>query len=223
MAEITINAEVRKELGKRAKTVRTEGKVPGIYYGHGKQNIPIKMGTLTLQPLYKTSATHIINLKLDDGSEHKCILRDIQYDPVTEFPVHFDLFGLNENEELTIDIPVTVRGTPKGVKDGGILQHIIHRLRVSCLPRYIPDRIELDVESLEINRSIHVRDLTVPNVQILENENSTIVAVVPPTVVKEATPAVVPGTEGVEAATAEPEVIGKGKKPEEGAAEAEKK
>ena len=217
MSEIAVTAEVRKDIGKKAKQVFKQGKVPGIYYGHGQSNIPIAMAELTLRPLYKSSAASVINLKLDDGFTHTCILRDVQFDPITDRPVHFDLFGLNENEELTIELPVTVKGIAKGVRDGGILQHILHRLRISCLPKNIPDRIEINVESLEINKSIHVRDLSIPNVKVLENESSTVVAVVPPTVLKEAE--AVPGAVPAEAATAEPEVIGKGKKPEEGAEE----
>ncbi|MBM4160048.1 MAG: 50S ribosomal protein L25 [Ignavibacteria bacterium] len=217
MSEITITAEVRKELGKNAKKLLRAGKVPGIFYGHGQPNIPIALGELALRPLYKASAARIIDLNLDDGSRHMCILRDVQFDPVTDRPIHFDLFGLSENEELTIEVPVTVAGTAKGVKDGGILQHIMHRLRVSCLPKNIPDRIELNVESLEINRSIHVRDLSIPNVKILDNENSTVVAVVPPTILKEAEAA--PEAVPTEAAPAEPEVITKGKKVEEGVEE----
>src|SRR3990172_3431883 len=141
MSEIAVSAEVRKDLGKKAKRLLREGKVPGVYYGHGQSNIMIAMNELTLQPLYKSSAAKIINLTLDDGSAHTCILRDVQFDPVTDKAVHFDLFGLNENEELTIEVPVLVVGIPKGVRDGGILQHILHRLRISCLPKNIPDRL----------------------------------------------------------------------------------
>jgi large subunit ribosomal protein L25 len=218
MSELTISAEIRKALGKKVTSLRREGKVPGVYYGHGQENIPVTMSELTLRPLYKTSATHIINLKLDDGSVHTCILRDIQFDPLTDRPIHFDLFGIKADEELTIEVPVVLKGTPKGVKEGGTVQHVLHRLRVACLPRHIPDNIELDIESLEINRSIHVSEVTIPDVRILDNESSTIVAVVPPTVQKEPTPAELP-TEAV--APAEPEVIGKGKKTEEGEEEAE--
>jgi large subunit ribosomal protein L25 len=217
MSEIAVTAEIRKEVGKQAKQLLRVGKVPGIYYGHGQNNIPVSIEELTLQPLYRSSAANVINLTLDDGTKHACILREVQFDPVTDRPVHFDLFGLNENEELTIEVPVSVHGTAQGVRDGGILQHVLHRLRISCLPKNIPDRIELNVESLEINKSIHVRDLSIPNVKVLENESSTVVAVVPPTVLKEAE--AVPGAVAAEAAPAEPEVIAKGKKPEEGAEE----
>ena len=103
-------------------------------------------------------------------------------------------------------------GTPKGVKDGGTVQHVMHRLKVSCLPKFIPDHVEVNITELGINQSVHIRDIKVDNVKILESESSTIVAVVPPTILKEETPA-----DAAAATTlAEPEVIAKGKKPEEG-------
>jgi large subunit ribosomal protein L25 len=217
MSEIILTAEIRKNVGKRVRAIRKTGNVPGIYYGHGQQNIPVSLPAPTLLPLYSTSETHVINLKLDDGSSHLCVLRDVQLDPVTEKPVHFDLFGLNENETLTIEIPVKLTGgIPKGVREGGILQHILHKLKVSCLPKHIPEHIEINVEELSINHSVHVKDLTVANVTIMENATSTIVAVVPPVVVKEPEPAVVAAVPTAEA-PAEPEVISKGKKVEEGA------
>lgn len=215
MSEITISAEIRKAFGKKTKHLRAEGKVPGIYYGHGQKNIPVTLPELTLKPLYKTSATHVINLKLDDGTSHTCILRDIQFDPMSDRPVHFDLFGLNADEKLTIEVPVILKGTPQGVKDGGTLQHVMHRLKVTCLPKFIPDHVEVNVEHLKINTSIHVRDITIPDVVIAENENNTVAAVVPPTILKEPEPTAVPGA--VPETPAEPEVIGKGKKTEEGA------
>jgi large subunit ribosomal protein L25 len=210
MAEITLNGEVRKLVGKRAKTLRKEGKVPGIFYIHGEDNITIAVPEAALRPLIYTSEAHIINLKLDSGIEHSCILRDIQFDPITDRPIHFDLQGVRAEENLTVEIPVILVGTPKGVKDGGTMQRVLHRLRVECLPRYIPEHIEVNVENLGINESVHVKDIKVENVTILENENSTVVAVVPPTVLKEEVPAAAP----VEEVT-EPEVIGKGKKEEE--------
>ena len=213
MSEITLTASVRKEIGKKAHTLRYKGEVPGIFYGHGKSNIAVTVAEKMLKPLYRTSATNIINLKLDDGSAHKCILKDIDFDPLTDKPIHFDLFGLNENEALTIDIPVVLTGgTPQGVKEGGILQHMMHKMKVSCLPKDIPDHIEIDVATLGINKSIHVADIKVANVTVMENPKTAVVAVVPPVVEK--APEVVAAEAAV--APAEPEVIGKGKKPEEG-------
>jgi large subunit ribosomal protein L25 len=220
MREITLEAAVRTKRKKGTRSLRREGKVPGVYYIHGEENIAIEVPEKSLQPLYRTAETHIITLKLNAGGEKSCILRDIQFDAVTETPLHFDLQGLREDEEINVEVPVVVTGgTPVGVRDGGILQLLMHRLKISCLPKFIPEHVEVNVLELKMNSFIHVRDLKLENVTLLDPESSSIVGVVPPTVEKE----VAPGTPAVEE-TLEPEVIAKGKKPEEGAeGEAEKK
>jgi large subunit ribosomal protein L25 len=190
-----------------------------VFYIHGEKNISISVLEKSLKPLIYTSETHVINLQLNQGGEKSCILRDIQFDPITDRPVHIDLQGLRADEKINIEVPIVVTGgTPVGVRDGGVLQHVAHRLKISCLPKDIPEHIEINAENLKINNFIHVRDLKIDNVTILENEANTIIGIVPPTIEKEAT-----ATPTAEAAT-EPEVITKGKKPEEGAeAEGEKK
>ena len=213
MSEVVLNAEERTISGKKSKRVRREGKIPGVYYAHGEKNIPIQVQSLSLNPLIYTSEARVIDLRLKDDSR-KAILRDVQFDPITDRPIHFDLQGLREDEEITLDIPVVLTGgTPVGVRDGGLLQHIMHRVRVSCLPKNIPGNIEVNVSGLAMNRSIHVSELSVANVTIMENPDDSVVAVVPPTVHKEAEAA---PTEAAEAPK-EPEVVGKGKKVEEGA------
>ena len=212
MSEIVLDAELRGTVGKHAKYSRSKGMVPGVFYSRGEQNISLEVAAVALAPLIYTSETHIIDLRLNNGPAKKCILRDVQFDPVSDRPIHFDLQGLKENEKLTIEVPIVLTGgIPKGVKDGGMIQHMIHKLRVSCLPKDIPAKVEIDISQLEINHSVHVREIQLQNATILDNLDSPIVGVVPPTVVKEAEVAPV-----VEAAAAEPEVIGKGKKPEEG-------
>ncbi|HMK39133.1 MAG TPA: 50S ribosomal protein L25 [Bacteroidota bacterium] len=214
MSEFVLNAEIRELTGKRAKHARLAGMVPGVYYAREEKNLNIQVPKPGLDPLVFTSETHVIDLRLKDGSSHKCILRDVQFDPVTDIPVHFDLQGLKENERLTIEVPVVITGgIPLGVREGGMVQHILHRLRISCLPKDIPEKVEIDITELGINHSIHVRDLKIPNVTLLENADSAVVGVLPPTVVKEAEAAPV-----AEEAIKEPEVVGKGKKPEEGEA-----
>ncbi|HLP17628.1 MAG TPA: 50S ribosomal protein L25 [Bacteroidota bacterium] len=215
MSEIVLKAEVRKEVGSFANRVRFEGKVPGVFYAHGEENINLTVTAAAIKPLIYTSDTHIVNLQLDNGTSKTCILRDVQFHPLTDKAIHFDLQGVKEDEELAIEVPVVITGSPKGVKDGGTLQLVIHKLKVQCLPKYIPENVKIDVSDLGINESVHVRDLPLPNVTVLENAASTVVAVVPPTVVKEAE-AGAPGAavEGA-AASAEPEVITKGKKPAE--------
>ncbi|MFA6456193.1 MAG: 50S ribosomal protein L25 [Bacteroidota bacterium] len=224
MSEVVLNATVRSEKGKAANRLRYDDKIPGVYYSRGEENINITATPLAMKPLIYTTNTHLISLKLDNGVSKTCILRDVQFDPITDRPVHFDLQGVKENEALTVQIPVILQGSPKGVKDGGTLQFIMHKVRVSCLPKFIPEHIELNVAELGMNDSIHVRDIKIENVTILDNESAAVVAVVPPTIIKEETPAV-PGAADATAAAAttapaEPEVIAKGKKPAEGEAAA---
>ena len=217
MREIALQAEIRTELGKRSRALRGAGKVPGVFYIHGGTNIPLAVSEKSLKPLIYTSEAHIVNLKLDNGESRNCILRDVQFDPVTDRPIHFDLQGLRSDEKIHIEVPIMVSGgTPIGVREGGVLQHIIHRLKISCLPKDIPERIEVNAEHLKINQFIHVRDLKIENVTVLENETNSIVGVVPPTIEKEPEPGTVAAEE-----IAEPEVIAKGKKVEEEGAETE--
>jgi large subunit ribosomal protein L25 len=214
MSEFVLNAEIRELTGKRAKHARIAGMVPGVFYGRQEKSLNIQVPAPGLDPLVFTSETHVIDLRLKDGTSRKCILRDVQFDPVSDRPVHFDLQGLKENEKLTLEIPVVLTGgIPQGVRDGGMVQHILHKLKISCLPKDIPERIEVDITELAINHSVHVRDLKIANVTVLESPDSAVVGVLPPTVVKEAEVAPV-----VEEGALEPEVVGKGKKPEEGEA-----
>ena len=211
MREMTLQAEIRTQTGKHTRVLRRDGKVPGIYYMHGEANVAVAVQEKALKPLIYTPETHLITLTLNNGDTKSCILRDIQFDPITERAIHIDLQGLREDEEIAIEIPVTVAGgTPVGVRDGGILHQFIRKIEIFCLPRNIPDHVEVNAEELKINHFIHVGDLKIENVKILEDADTTIVGVIPPTVEKEETPAA--ATEEA----VEPEVIGKGKKVEEG-------
>jgi large subunit ribosomal protein L25 len=221
MSEIVLNAETRTATGKKAKQARSAGFVPGVYYSRGEAAISLQVVKPDLDPLVYTSETHVIDLRIKDGATKKCILRDVQYDPVSDLPVHFDLQGLKENESISLEIPVVLTGgIPVGVRDGGMLQHMIHKLKITCLPKDIPAKVEIDVANLAINHSVHVRDLNVPNVTIEEQADAAVVGVLPPTVTKDAEAAT-----ATEEAAKEPEVVAKGKKAEEGAegAEAPKK
>ncbi len=212
MSEIVLNAEIRSTTGKKSKRIRWEGKVPGVYYAHGEKNISLQVTKLSLDPLIYTSEMHVIDLRVGDIAK-KAILRDLQFDPVTDRAIHFDLQGLREDEEITLEVPVVLTGgIPTGVRDGGLLQHMMHKVRVSCLPKNIPGKIEVNVAQLGIHDSIHVKELNIPNVTVLEAPDDPVVSVVPPTVIKEPEVAAV----AVDAAK-EPEVVGKGKKVEEGA------
>ena len=210
MAEITLNAEKREKLGgSTANQLRNKGRVPGIVYGHGDASIPFHVKELDLRPLIYTHETHTINLNLD-GKSTRCILRETQFHPVTDRVRHIDLIMLHAGEKIKIDIPVTLTGTAIGIKDGGILDFVLHKLSIEVLPDQIPQHIDLDVSDLKIGHSLHVSDLPArSNYTVLADPHAVIVSVAAPKTADEASP-----TAAV--AAAEPEQIkAKGKKEDE--------
>jgi large subunit ribosomal protein L25 len=191
------------------KKIRNQGRVPGVLYSKHIKPIAIDVSENAIQPLVFTAKTHLISLKLQGHDDQECIIKDVQFDPVTDKIVHFDLIGLTRGEKLQIDVPVQIKGSAIGVKEGGIVQHSLHKLIVECLPKDIPESLEIDITELNIGDAVFVRDLVYENLEILNPNDSVIVSVVHPKVKEEA----VPAEEGVEAeeVSAEPEVIGKGK------------
>lgn len=208
MSEINLKAKKREEYKESTlNQIRKKGVIPGIYYGHGVGNINIAATEIDLRPIIYTTESHIVNLSFEgEASNYSCILKDVQFHPVTDKPLHFDLIALKEGEMLTIEVSVHLVGNPQGVRDGGTIQHILHKLEVECLPSHIPSHIDVEISHLNMNDSIKVSDLKLENIKILNDENASIVAVVPPTVEKVVTP------EEVAETPAEPEVISKAKK-----------
>ncbi|MFA7228055.1 MAG: 50S ribosomal protein L25 [Melioribacteraceae bacterium] len=212
MSEILVNGTKRALSTKGANNqLRRDGNVPGIFYMKGVEPIPVFVSEKALKPIVFTSETHIVNLKIDNGDEFKSILKNVQFDPVTDRVVHFDLLGINADQEIEIEVPVVFEGQAKGLKEGGIVQQSIHKVTVSCLPADIPQHISIDITNLGLNDSIHVRDLKIDKVRFVQNPEVIIVSVVVPRAAVEPTPgAEVPGEE-----KSEPEVISKGKQTDE--------
>ena len=210
MSEINLKAKKREEYKESTlNQIRKKGVIPGIYYGHDVGNINIAATEIDLRPIIYTTESHIVNLSFEgDSSNYSCILKDVQFHPVTDKPLHFDLIALKEGETITIEVTVQLVGNAQGIRDGGILQHILHKLDVECLPKNIPSHIDVEITNMNINDSIKVSDLKLENVKILNDENASIVSIVPPTVEKEV---VAEAAEG----PAEPEVISKAKKDDE--------
>lgn len=214
MAVTNLSASKRDNAGNSVlKANRKKGNIPGVLYSRTIKPIPIYVKETVLKTFTHTSDVNIINLSIDGASEsYNCILKDVQFDPVSDRPVHFDLFGVSETERITLEIPLVLKGTAAGVKDGGIVQHVLHKVEVECLPKDIPSHIDVDISALMIGDAVHIGDLKHENYELVGNPDSTIVSVVPPAVEKVETPA----AEGeVAETTVEPEVISKGKKEEE--------
>lgn len=207
MAEINLNAKERIISKKSAnKRSRKEGRIPGIFYYKNQEPIPIEISEAALKPIVFTSETNIISLQIENHNDQACILKNIQFDPVTDRIIHVDLQGISRTEKIEIEVPVTITGNAAGIKQGGILQQSLHRITIKCLPSDIPQHLEIDVTNINLGEAIHVSDIHYPNMDIVNSKDAVVVSVVTPRAEKEAVPAV----EGAEEA-AEPEVIAKGK------------
>src|SRR5262245_1309324 len=222
MAVIPLGGTRRDKLGKGgARKARAAGQIPGVLYGHGKEPVPVSVGARDFDLALRghKGGNPIVNLAVA-GGEYTALIRDVQYDPLTHDILHLDFQHISLTETIEVKVSVHLTGLPVGVKDGGgILETILREIEVRCLPTAIPPSIEVDVSHLNIGDSVHVREISVPDVTVLNDDGETIATVVPPTVMEEKAPEAA----AVEGAPAEPEVIAKGKKEEEGAPAAEAK
>jgi large subunit ribosomal protein L25 len=155
-----------------------------------------------------------VNLNIEGINEKfNAIIKDVQFHPLSDKPIHFDFQSLSEDKEVHIEVPVHLKGNAIGVRNGGVLQHVYHRLEVICLPKNIPAHIELEIAGLDIGDSIKVGDLKLEGVKFVNDASASIVAIAHPTkaaeVAETATAEVAAGE-----APKEPEVVAKGKKEE---------
>ena len=208
-----VTARPRTELGSRAnKRLRESGFIPGVVYGHKEAVVPVTLPRKELTN-YLGHGTHLFDLALDGKSE-KVLVKEVQYDHLGLEVIHVDFARVSLDEKVEVTVALELKGTPKGEEEGGVLQQIINELEIECLVTDIPEVIRHNVSELEKDAVLHIRDLQLPpGVRVLQ-DGDLIVATVRE--VQEAAPA-----EVVEAAAAEPEVIGRKPAEEEAAAAAE--
>jgi len=221
MSEAVLRAIKREETGKGAmRKLRAGGRIPAVVYGHHFDVIKLSLDGKEVDDLFRTISIEstVINLEIDGGSGKgpvKALVREVQRHPYRDRLLHLDFYQISMEEAVTVQVPITLQGTPAGVRnEGGILQHQMRDITISCLPADIPEHFEVDVSALSIGDSIHIRDLRVEGFQVLSDPEGLVATVLPPTIIKEE---IKP-----EVAVMEPEVIGK-EKPEEGEEPAEQK
>ncbi|HJU66570.1 MAG TPA: 50S ribosomal protein L25/general stress protein Ctc [Gemmatimonadaceae bacterium] len=215
MATATLNATVRSATGKgAARKLRGTHQVPGVIYGHSRAPQSLAVDLRDLQKLldHFSADTTVVELSID-GSTSRTLIRDIQRHPYRPQILHVDFQELVAGELVTIDLPIHVIGVPNGVRvDGGTLDLVLREITIEVDPSNIPSHVDLDVTALEINDSLHVSDLKLPDgVRVLTELEQTVCVVAPPRVEEEVAPAPVEGEEAV----AEPELIRKPKDEEE--------
>lgn len=198
------------------RSLRERGLVPGVLYGRGTQPVPLAVEAKSFGQLIQTAGKNaLITLEID-GSGEKALVKDLQRDVIKRNIIHIDFQRVVMSEKIEVSVPIHTVGEAPGVKiSEGILEHLIREIKVRCLPTKIPQVIEVDVSHLEIGQSIMVRDLKkIEGVEFLTDPAQIVVNIVTPQVEEEVAPAGAAAAPGVTAA--EPEVIAKGKKEEEG-------
>jgi large subunit ribosomal protein L25 len=187
-----LNARIRTDTGKGpARRLRGVGRLPAVFYGPGINPIMLSIDYIHLRKIIEGgSAENIIfDLMIDSDEESqskKVMIKEIQRDPVTRDYLHIDLHEIAMGKELEVDIPVHLINTPIGVSEGGILEHIRRKLRVSCMPEDMVDKIDIDVSGLDIGQSLHIKDVSFPpGLRSTEDESLPIAIVVAPTITPE--------------------------------------
>jgi len=210
MEKFVLEVEKREKAGKGvARSLRRAGKTPGVLYRAGKaESIQLPSKELTI--FINKTAGEMVLVHLNFGAEtRQAIVKDFQIDPVSGQVLHVDFQEIAAGEELRISVHIVTAGEPIGVKrDGGILQHGIREIEIACRADKIVGHVTVDVSKLTLGQSIHVSDLNLgEGIRIITDGHELIASVLAPK-------AEAPAEETAE--VAEPEVIKKGKKPEEG-------
>jgi large subunit ribosomal protein L25 len=191
-----------------ARTLRRQGKVPGVIYGHDRAAEAVVVDTLALNKLLGgiSASTTIVDVAIDGRAPVKALIREIQRDSLRPAQIlHLDLYEVRADEAVTVEVPVHLSGIPDGVRNfGGVLDHSLRELEIEVLPGDIPEHIELDVTALAIGHSLFVRDITIPKGRILNDPDTPVCTVVAPR--SEEAPSV-----PEEVASTEPELIRKPK------------
>ena len=215
---ITLKAEPRTALGRsQVKKNRTAGKIPAVLYGQGEPR-SIQLSAVEIVGAINASGREAMLVDLEiESKKHLAVISELQIHPVKDKLLHVDFHEVDPKKKMHAEVAVHETGEPAGVKvGGGILDHLIRHLRVECLPQDLPSEIVVDVSSLEIGQSIHVREVKLPPGVIVTNPPElTVFAVHAPKVEEE------PVAEA--AAATQPEVITAKKEEAGGDAKAEKK
>ncbi len=178
-----LNATKRTEIGKQARRLRRAGRIPAVIYGHHAANAPVAIDRREFEQVFKRSGhTQLVDLAIDGGRAHKVLIKEIQIHPRWHGPVHVDLLQVSLREKLQVQVPVVLTGEAPAVERGDAdVLHVLHQLRVECLPADIPEAIVVDIAGLtEVGDQLRVADLApIENVTVLDDPEDTVVKASP--------------------------------------------
>src|SRR5574337_1933694 len=214
MEILDLKAEKRTTKGsKGVKKLRMVGQIPAMLYGHKEDNVMLCLGEDDFVRILHTG-TRMLRLTYDNKKE-SALIKEVQYDTIVDRVLHVDFSRIDLNERVKLRVPVELHGESIGVKEGGILTHVIKDIEIECLPTTIPEKIKINIAELGLGKAIHVKELPVlEGIQYISDAEADVVSL-PQIVEKKAV--------SEEELLAEPEVITKKPKEGEEAAESEKK
>ncbi|MBR3526275.1 MAG: 50S ribosomal protein L25 [Bacteroidales bacterium] len=158
------------------RAIRQAGRVPCNFYGNGVENVAFSVDEKEFLVLVSQPASFIIDLDID-GKVSTAVLREVQYHPVTDRPLHIDFVAVTEDKPITIDVPVRIFGNSEGVRQGGKLTVNVRKLRVSALMANLPDELPVDITTLKLGKRINAGDLHYDNVNIVTPKTAIVCAV----------------------------------------------
>ena len=176
MKTITIEGQIRTEFGKKAtRQLRLEEKVPAVIYG-GAKEINFAAPATAFKNIVYTPDFMVVLANID-GKAYRCVLKDLQFDKVSDQLIHVDFLELVEDKKVIVTLPLKFTGAPVGVKAGGKLVIKIKSLKVKLLPKYLRENIELDITNLELNENIRVQDVKADNMEIMNSPRIPIASI----------------------------------------------
>jgi large subunit ribosomal protein L25 len=185
METVVITSTPRTELGKKAtRALRTAGNIPCNIYG-GKDTINFQAPASSFRKLIYTPEFKLAEIQLN-GNSYKAIVKDIQFDPISDSIIHIDFQQLMDDVKVKVELPLKLKGIPKGAATGGKLEQVMRKLRVLALPKHLPNVIELEVSDMDMGSVKRVRDISYEGVTFLEAQANPVARMAIPRAAKEA-------------------------------------
>lgn len=184
MKSVKIEGKSRSEFGKKhTRRLRSEGQVPCVIYGN--DNVHFSAPTLAFRSLVYTPQFQLAEINVE-GKTYKCILKDMQFDVVTDELSHIDFLELKDGVKVVANLPLKFAGTPEGVKAGGRLEVKMKSLKVRTLPKYLTEAIEVNIQNLQLNENIRVQDVVAENMEVMNSPRIPIASIVMTRALKQA-------------------------------------
>jgi large subunit ribosomal protein L25 len=177
MKSVKIEGKSRSGLGKKAtRHLRSEGQVPAVIYG-GKETIHFTAPIIAFRQLVYTPEFQLAEINVE-GKEYRAIMKDLQFDVVTDELNHVDFLELVEDRKVIANLPLNFTGTAQGVKDGGRLELKMKSLKVRTYPKHLRESIEVKLDDLQLHGNIRVEEVIAENMEILNSPRIPVASVV---------------------------------------------